>query len=129
MVNNGDKPAAAGLDRETPRTGGVPYGEGVANHTGLASGELAARQVRKREREERIGSVLSRENSLWGADDVALSGRQHGGGRYARSTPAPRGHWTTSMYANYGARSRETPALSTGDGPWIASRIPLVGVW
>ena len=51
MGNNGDMPAAAGTDCETPRTGGIPYGEGVASRTGLAGrlrrGAYHAKPVRR----------------------------------------------------------------------------------
>jgi hypothetical protein len=60
----------------------VPYGEGVACHTGPVpcatdrevSGEALVRGV--------VGWVLSRESGLSSADRVGNPGRQHGCGRY-----------------------------------------------
>jgi len=82
MVYNGDAPAAAEL--LSPRLQGGRESrtvKAVARHTGLASGVPSAREARKREREEPIGRVLSRENTMWGADGVNLHGRRNGGGR------------------------------------------------
>ena len=63
----------------------VPYGEGVACHTGPVScatdrevsGEALARGV--------VGCVLSRESGLSSADRVGKPGRQHGYGRHGLS--------------------------------------------
>jgi len=60
----------------------VPYGEGVACHTGPApcatdrevSGEALVRGI--------VGWVLSRESALSSADRVGKPGRQHGCGRH-----------------------------------------------
>ena len=60
----------------------VPYGEGVACHTGPVPcavdrevrGEALARGY--------VGWVLSRESTLLGADPVGMRGRQHGDGRH-----------------------------------------------
>lgn len=60
----------------------VPYGEGVACHTGPVpcaadrevSGEALVRGI--------VGWVLSRESALSSADRVGKPGRQHGYGRY-----------------------------------------------
>ena len=60
----------------------VPYGEGVACHTGPVpcaadrevSGEALVRGV--------MGWVLSRESALSSADRVGEPGRQHGDGRH-----------------------------------------------
>ena len=60
----------------------VPYGEGVACHTGPApcatdrevSGEALVRGI--------VGWVLSRESALSSADRVGEPGRQHGYGRH-----------------------------------------------
>jgi hypothetical protein len=60
----------------------VPYGEGVACHTGPVpcaadrevSGEALVRGI--------VGWVLSRESVLSSADRVGKPGRQHGYGRY-----------------------------------------------
>jgi hypothetical protein len=60
----------------------VPYGEGVACHTGPVpcatdrevSGEALVRGI--------VGWVLSRESALSSADRVGKPGRQHGRGRH-----------------------------------------------
>jgi hypothetical protein len=60
----------------------VPYGEGVACHTGPVpcaadrevSGEALVRGI--------VGWVLSRESALSSVDRVGKPGRQHGGGRH-----------------------------------------------
>ena len=63
----------------------VPYGEGVACHTGPApcvregDGEALERGS--------VGWVLSRESALSDADRVGKTGRRNGVGRYGKSAP------------------------------------------
>lgn len=70
----------------------VPYGEGVASHTGLES--CAAHREVCGEALTKVctGQPLSRESTLFqGADDVSKCGRQHAPARYASVDVALRG--------------------------------------
>jgi hypothetical protein len=62
----------------------VPYGEGVACHTGpvpcVADREVGGEALVRGD----VGWVLSRESALSGADRVGKAGRQNDSGRYGK---------------------------------------------
>jgi hypothetical protein len=67
----------------------VPYGEGVACHTGpapcVADREVGGEALARGD----VGWVLSRESALPGADRVGKTGRRNDGGRYGESVARP----------------------------------------
>ena len=95
----------------------VPYGEGLATHTGPESyvhvckgmGEALTGNVRAR--------LLSRERycKLWGADAVPQSGRQHCSYRYREIWLDPAWSKTLCTYGNSSRGNREVPRLASED--------------
>ena len=94
----------------------VPYGEGVAIHTGPES----CVYVRKGMGEALTGDVraglLSREKSLQGAYGVLVCGRQHQAHRYGEMRLDPAWSKTPSTYVSSSRGNREVPRLASGDG-------------
>ena len=92
----------------------VPYGEGLAIHTGPES----CVYIRKGMGEALTGGVraglLSRERcgKLWGADAVHKSGRQHRSYRYREMRSDPAWSKTPSTYVSSLHGNREVPRLA-----------------
>ena len=100
----------------------VPYGEGVATHTGPESCAGAGDCAREALTGESAGWVLSREihapprerRVVRGADAVEEGGRQHRVRRYGEAHRDPARSETPSMHGSISRGNREIPRLSGG---------------
>ena len=97
----------------------VPYGEGVATHTGPESCAGAGNCAREALTGESAGWVLSREIHappkrwvLRGADAVEEGGRQHRVRRYRKARRDPARSETPSMHGGISHGNREIPRSS-----------------
>ena len=98
----------------------VSYDEGVANHNGLESCGVARKGGVEALTEEHVGWVSSRENltllrkqqALWSADALELSGRQHRTHRYCKVRLDFARSETPSMHGIILCGNREIPRLS-----------------
>jgi hypothetical protein len=88
----------------------VSYSEGVANHTGSESCEVAREGVVEALTGEGAGRVFSRENCiLRDADAVGISGRHHRMRRYCEAFLSPARSQTPSTFRNTSHGNREVP--------------------
>lgn len=96
----------------------VPYGEGVATHTGPESCVAAREGRREALTGGSAGWVLSREidEPLQGADAVEVSGRRHWTCRYREARLDPARSETPGMRGSISHGNRESPRLSAGEG-------------
>ncbi len=102
----------------------VPYGDGLATHTGPESCVGAGDCVREALTGGRAGWVLSREihappRERWvlrGADAVEEGGRQHRVRRYGEAHRDPARSETPSMHGSISGGNREIPRSSVGTG-------------
>ena len=105
----------------------VPYGEGVATHTGPESCAGAGNLAREALTGESAGWVLSREiqspreREVRGADAVKASGRPHWARRECEVRLDPARSKTPCMRRSASHGSREIPASSAAI--WVADRI------
>jgi len=92
----------------------VPYGEGVATHTGPESCAGAGNCAREALTGESAGWVLSPEIkvSIPGADAVEEGGRQHRVRRYRKARRDPARSETPSMHGGISHGNREIPRSS-----------------
>jgi len=91
--------------------------EGLANHDGPESCEVAREGVVEALTGVRAGRVLSRERtSLRGADAVEEGGRQHPGRRYRKASRDPARSETPRTHGSTSRGSREIPCLPEMDG-------------
>ena len=104
----------------------VPYGEGVANHTGPESCVDARKGIGEALTGEVRAGLLSRERSckLRGADAVHKSGRQYRPHRYRERWPDPAWSKTPCTYGSSSHGNREVPRLASGDGPEVRAVNP-----
>jgi RNA-directed DNA polymerase len=96
----------------------VPYGEGVATHTGPESCVAAREGGREALTGGGAGWVFSREihDSLRGADAVETGGRPHPRCRYREARWDPARSETPGMHGSILHGSRESPRSSAGEG-------------
>jgi hypothetical protein len=105
----------------------VPYGEGVATHTGPESCAGAGDCAREALTGESAGWVSSREihaprkRVLRGADAVEEGGRPHRASREREARRDPARSETPSMHGSISHGNREIPPPSAA--PWVADRI------
>src|SRR6476659_2105698 len=91
----------------------VPYGEGVASHTGPESCVAAREGVGEALTGVRAGQPLSLENLIVrGADVVLTGGRQHPGRRDRQTLPDPAWSNTLRTYALKHLTREGQPSLS-----------------
>ena len=104
----------------------VPYGEGLATHTGPESCALARKDLGEALTGGRAGRVLSREmhETLRGADAVGECGRPHRPWRYRESRPDPARSETPSTHGRTSYGNREVPLLAQEDGAWVRAVNP-----
>jgi hypothetical protein len=96
----------------------VPYGEGVASHTGPESCAVAREGGGEALTGVRSGRVLSREiQRLQAADAVGSGGRPHPERRHRETHREPARSETPSTHGNITHGSRETPRPPVGEGP------------
>jgi hypothetical protein len=100
----------------------VPYGEGVATHTGLESCAPAREDGGEALTGGRAGRALSRENHvpLRGADALEVCGRQHQVYRYREVRLAPARSETPSTQGNISHGNREILRLAQVMAPGSA---------
>lgn len=93
----------------------VPYGEGVASHTGPESCAGGGNRVREALTGERAGRPLSRENEaprkreVRGADAVEVSGRPRWASREREACLVPARSETPRMHGSISYGNREIP--------------------
>ena len=94
----------------------VPYGEGVASHTGPESCVDARKGIDEALTGEVRAGLLSRErySKLQGADAVHKSGRQYRQHRYREMWPDPAWSKTPRTYGSSSRGNREVPRLASG---------------
>ena len=104
----------------------VPYGEGLATHTGPESCVYTRKGVGEALIGEVRAGLLSRERccKLWGADVVHKSGRQHRLHRYREMWPNPAWSKTPCTYGSSSSGNREVPRLASGDGAEVRAVNP-----
>ena len=93
----------------------VPYGEGLASHTGPESCVYPRKGISEALTGEVRAGLLSRErySKLQGADAVHKSGRQHWQHRYREMWPDPAWSKTPSTYGSSSRGNREVPRLAS----------------
>lgn len=92
------------------------YQQGIANHLSPESCLDDPRGRGEALTGERAGRVLSRENTLRGADAVKGSGRPHAERRQRETLRDPARSETSCMYGSNLRGSREGPRLPAPDG-------------
>jgi hypothetical protein len=92
----------------------VPYGEGIAGHTGPDSCVYARKGIGEALTGEVRAGLLSRERygKLQGADVVYKCGRQNWSQRYREMWPDPAWSKTPSTYRSSSRGNREVPRLA-----------------
>jgi hypothetical protein len=97
---------------------GVPYGEGLATHTGPESCVYAREGIGEALTGDVRAGLLSRERccKLWGADAVHKSGRQYRLHRYREMLPDPTWSKNPGTYASSSGGNREVSRLALADG-------------
>jgi len=95
----------------------VPYGEGVASHTGPESCAYTRKGMGEALTGDVQAGLLSRErySKLRGADVFHKCGRQYRLHRYREMQPDPAWSETLCMYANFPRGNREVPRSALGD--------------
>ena len=104
----------------------VPYGEGLASHTGPESCVCARKGIGEALTGEVRAGQLSRERycKLWGADAVHKSGRQYWSYRYREMWLDPAWSKTPGTYRSSLCGNREIPRLASGDGTEVRAVNP-----
>jgi hypothetical protein len=104
----------------------VPYGEGLASHTGPESCVYARKGIDEALTGEVRAGLLSRERcgKLWGADAVHKSGRQHRLHRYREMWSDPAWSKTLCTYGSSSSGNREVPRLASRDGAEVRAENP-----
>ena len=94
----------------------VPYGEGLAIHTGPESCVYIRKGIGEALTGGLRAGLLSRERccKLRGADAVHKSGRQYWQQRYREMWPDPAWSKTPSTYGSSSRGNREVPRLASG---------------
>jgi hypothetical protein len=94
----------------------VPYGEGLASHTGPESCVYTRKGIGEALTGEVRAGLLSRERcgKLWGADVVHKCGRQHRLHRYREMWLDPAWSKTPCTYGSSSRGNREVPRLASG---------------
>ncbi len=103
----------------------VPYGKGVAIHTGPESCGDVCEGMAEALTGDCVGQVLSRERLvLQDADDVNKFGRQHSPLRYRERWADPAWSETMGMHISLSHGNREIPPLTPGNGTGVRVENP-----
>jgi len=103
----------------------VPYGEGVAIHTGPESCGDAREVMAEALTGDCVGQVLSRERLvLQDADDVNKYGRQHSPLRYRERWTDPAWSETLGMHKSLSHGNREIPQPIPENGTGVRAENP-----
>ena len=97
------------------------YSEGLANRADPESCTGDRKGAGEALTGAHAGRALSREihESLWEADAVEVSGRQHQEGRHRKALSAPTRSETPYMCGNLLQGNREIPGLSQASTAWV----------
>jgi hypothetical protein len=93
----------------------VPYGEGLASHTGPESCAYSRKAIGEALTGDVQAGTLSRESVLWGGDAVHESGRQYRSYRNREIWLDPAWSKTPSMNVSSSHGNREVPRLTSRD--------------